>query len=69
MRQLCRTPQWWSQQIAERHRSWVAIGATKAVNNLAERVRRVAFAFRNLDNHRIRGCSVNGHEMLPVGGR
>jgi len=41
-------------QIVNRHRSHVSNGPTEPINNLAKRVKRVAFGLTNFEHHRIR---------------
>jgi hypothetical protein len=44
----------WSPQICAWHRSHVSNGPTEAVNNLAKRIKRVAFGLTNFRHHRVR---------------
>jgi hypothetical protein len=44
----------WKHQIAAWHRTHVSNGPTEAVNNLIQRVKRVAFGFTRFRNCRIR---------------
>ncbi|MEZ5383169.1 MAG: transposase [Microthrixaceae bacterium] len=60
IRQLGRTLQRWSHQIAAWHGSCVTNGPTEAVNNLLKRIKRVAFGFRNFANYRIRALLYAG---------
>ena len=60
IRQLGRTLQRWSHQIAAWHHSQVSNGPTEAINNLIKRVKRVAFGFRNFANYRIRALLYAG---------
>ncbi len=69
IRQLGRTLQRWSHQIAAWHHSWVSNGPTEAVNNLIKRVKRAAFGFRNFANYRIRALLYAGGpnwDLLPT---
>jgi transposase len=69
IRQLGRTLQRWSHQIAAWHHSQVSNGPTEAVNNLIKRVKRAAFGFRNFGNYRIRALLYPGApnwELLPT---
>ena len=69
IRQLGRTLQRWSQQIAAWHYPWVSNGPTEAVNNLIKRVKRAAFGFRNFANYRIRAllyASGPNWDLLPT---
>ncbi len=50
----------WAHQIAAWHRSRVSNGPTEAVNNLIQRVKRIAFGFRNFANYRIRSLLYAG---------
>lgn len=54
VRRLGRTINKWRQQILAWHRSRVTNGPTEAVNNLAKRIKRVAFGLTNFAHHRIR---------------
>ncbi len=54
VRRLGRTIGRWHHQIVAWHRSHVTNGPTEAVNNLAKRIKRVAFGLTNFRNHRIR---------------
>jgi transposase len=54
VRRLGRTIGRWHDQIVAWHRSHVTNGPTEAVNNLAKRIKRVAFGLTNFRNHRIR---------------
>ena len=44
----------WADQICAWHRSHVTNGPTEAVNNLAKRIKRVAFGLVNFRHHRVR---------------
>ena len=48
------TPPSWAAQIVAWHRSHVSNGPTEAVNNLAKRIKRVAFGLVNFRHHRVR---------------
>ena len=54
VRRLGRTIRRWRDQIVAWHMSHVSNGPTEAVNNLAKRVKRVAFGLTNFAHHRIR---------------
>jgi transposase len=54
VRRLGRTIAKWSDQICAWHRSHVSNGPTEAVNNLAKRIKRVAFGLVNFRHHRVR---------------
>ncbi len=53
-RRLGRTTTRWAGPIVAWHRSHVTNGPTKAVNNLAKRIKRVAFGLVNFRHHRVR---------------
>jgi len=54
VRRLGRTIARWAAQIVAWHRSHVTNGPTEAVNNLAKRIKRVAFGPVNFRHHRVR---------------
>lgn len=54
VRSLGRTLHRWRDQIIAWHRTHVSNGPTEALNNLAKRVKRVAFGFRSFVNYRVR---------------
>jgi transposase len=54
VRRLGRTITKWAAQICAWHRSHVSNGPTEAINNLAKRIKRVAFGLVNFRHHRIR---------------
>lgn len=54
VRRLGRTITRWAAQIVAWHRSHVSNGPTEAVNNLAKRIKRVAFGLVNFRHHRVR---------------
>jgi transposase len=54
VRRLGRTIAKWADQICAWHRSHVANGPTETVNNLAKRIKRVAFGIVNFRHHRVR---------------
>jgi transposase len=54
VRRLGRTITRWAGQIVAWHRSHVTNGPTEAVNNLAKRIKRVAFGLVNFRHHRVR---------------
>ena len=51
---LGRTITRWASQISAWHRSHVTNGPTEAINNLAKRIKRVAFGLTNFRHHRVR---------------
>jgi transposase len=54
VRRLGRTITRWAAQIVAWHHSHVTNGPTEAVNNLAKRIKRVAFGLVNFRHHRVR---------------
>lgn len=54
VRRLGRTIKKWAAQITAWHRSHVSNGPTEGVNNLAKRIKRVAFGLVNFRHHRVR---------------
>jgi len=54
VRRLGRTITRWADQITAWHLSHVSNGPTEAVNNLAKRIKRVAFGLVNFRHHRVR---------------
>ena len=54
IRRLGRTIKKWAHQITAWHRSHVTNGPTEGVNNLAKRIKRVAFGLVNFRHHRVR---------------
>jgi transposase len=54
VRSLGRTLERWGDEIVAWHRTHVSNGPTEAMNNLAKRVKRVAFGFRSFRNYRVR---------------
>jgi hypothetical protein len=60
VRRLGRTHQTLARQIVAWHHAKVSNGPTEAVNNLVNRVKRVAFGFRRSGNHRIRALLYAG---------
>ena len=65
VRRLGRTITRWADQICAWHRSHVTNGPTEAVNNLAKRIKRVAFGLTNFRHHCVRclrGTSTRGAE-------
>lgn len=54
VRRLGRTIARWAAHIVAWHRSHVSNGPTEAVNNLAKRIKRVAFGLVNFRHHRVR---------------
>lgn len=53
-RRLGRTIARWAEQIVAWHQSHVTNGPTEVVNNLAKRIKRVAFGLVNFRHHRVR---------------
>ena len=69
VRRLGRTITKWSTQICAWHRSHVTNGPTEAVNNLAKRIKRVAFGLVNFRHHRVRCLLYTGRPdwtLLPT---
>jgi transposase len=54
VRRLGRTIRKWADQITAWHRSHITNGPTEAINNLAKRIKRVAFGIVNFRHHRVR---------------
>ncbi len=54
VRRLGRTLRRWRAQVLAWHRAHVSNGPTEAMNNLAKRIKRIAFGFRRFDHYRIR---------------
>jgi transposase len=54
VRSLGRTLKNWRDEIIAWHATHVSNGPTEALNNLAKRVKRVAFGFRSFRNYRVR---------------
>ncbi len=54
VQRLGRTISKWAGQITAWHLSHVTNGPTEAVNNLAKRIKRVAFGIINFRHHRVR---------------
>jgi len=54
VRSLGRTLERWRIEIIAWHRTHVSNGPTEAMNNLAKRIKRVAFGFRSFRNYRVR---------------
>jgi transposase len=54
VQRLGRTIKRWAPQICAWHRSHVTNGPTEAINNLAKRIKRVAFGLVNFRHHRVR---------------
>ena len=50
-RRLGRTIRWWREQITAWNRSHLSNGPTEAVNNLAKRIKRVAFGLTIFRHH------------------
>jgi transposase len=69
VRRLGRTITKWAAQITAWHRSHVSNGPTEAVNNLAKRIKRVAFGLVNFRHHRARCLLYAGRpdwNLLPT---
>ena len=60
VRSLGRTLQRWRDQIIAWHKLHITNGPTESMNNLAKRVKRVAFGFRSFTNYRIRALLYAG---------
>jgi transposase len=54
VRRLGRTIKKWAAQITAWHRSHVLSGPTEGVNNLAKRIKRIAFGLGNFRHHQVR---------------
>jgi transposase len=54
VRALGRTLSRWRDQIIAWHRTHVSNCPTEALNNLAKRIKRVAFGFRSFRHYRVR---------------
>jgi transposase len=66
VRRLGRTIGKWRDQILAWHASHVSNGPTEAVNNLAKRIKRVAFGLTNFEHHRIRCLLYAGKPNWPL---
>lgn len=67
--QLGRTLNRWKHQICAGHASGVSNGPTEAINNLVNRVKRVAFGIVSHRNYRIRALLYAGKpnwDLLPT---
>ncbi|HVA07151.1 MAG TPA: transposase [Acidimicrobiales bacterium] len=60
VRSLGRTLKRWRKEIIAWHKLHVTNGPTESMNNLAKRVKRVAFGFRSFRNYRIRALLYAG---------
>ena len=60
VRALSRTLKRWRNEIIAWHKLHITNGPTEAMNNLAKRVKRVAFGFRSFRNYRIRALLYAG---------
>ncbi|HYA45469.1 MAG TPA: transposase [Acidimicrobiales bacterium] len=60
VRQLARTLTRWRDQILAWHDLRITNGPTKSMNNLAKRVKRVAFGFRRFASYRVRALLYAG---------
>ena len=60
VRSLGRTLKRWRDQIIAWHKLHITNGPTESMNNLAKRVKRVAFGFRSFKNYRIRALLYAG---------
>jgi transposase len=60
VRSLGRTLKRWRDQIIAWHQLHITNGPTESMNNLAKRVKRVAFGFRSFKNYRIRALLYAG---------
>ena len=69
VRSLGRTLKKWRDQIIAWHKLRITNGPTESMNNLAKRVKRVAFGFRSFRNYRIRALLYAGKPdwtLLPT---
>lgn len=69
VRRLGRTLRRWQAQILAWHHEQVTNGPTEAMNNLAKRIKRIAFGFRRFDHYRIRVLLYAGRprwSLLPT---
>ena len=69
VRSLGRTLKKWRDQIIAWHKLHITNGPTESMNNLAKRVKRVAFGFRSFRNYRIRALLYAGKpnwSLLPT---
>ena len=60
VRALSRTLKRWRNEIIAWHKLHITNGPTEAMNNLAKRVKRVAFGFRSFRNYRVRALLYAG---------
>jgi transposase len=60
VRSLGRTLKRWRNEIVAWHQLHITNGPTESMNNLAKRVKRVAFGFRSFRNYRIRALLYAG---------
>ena len=60
VRSLSRTLKRWRNEIIGWHKLHITNGPTEAMNNLAKRVKRVAFGFRSFRNYRVRALLYAG---------
>ena len=60
VRSLGRTLKRWRNEIIAWHRLHITNGPTESMNNLAKRVKRVAFGFRSFRNYRVRALLYAG---------
>ena len=54
VQRLGRTLRRWFDEICNDHLAKVTNGPAEALNNLAKRIKRLGFGFRNFENYRIR---------------
>jgi transposase len=54
LNQLGRTIERWKDQIIAWHKAKVTNAGTESMNNLAKRIKRIAFGLRNFRNFRVR---------------
>ncbi len=69
LQRLGRTIRRWRDQILAWHQCHHTNGPTESMNNLAKRVKRVAFGFRSFTNFRIRALLYAGRpdwKLLPT---
>jgi transposase len=60
VRSLGRTLKRWRKEIIAWHKLHITNGPTESMNNLAKRVKRVAFGFRSFRNYRVRALLYAG---------
>jgi transposase len=60
VRSLGRTLKKWRREIIAWHKLHITNGPTESMNNLAKRIKRVAFGFRSFRNYRVRSLLYAG---------